>query len=172
MSSSGWLSFKTFMNRANNGNFHQISDKYFIVADIDLYFKTFPWQRLTECGADRDISSFKWLLTNVSGFELIDRDISSFKSFESNGFWQICQVLNWWRAGGWRGSRSKHLLVFPVDSVLMHLHKKCVKTFSKGFFQTLIPFLLEDLKGQLEHWKPRDIVWVFIPPPLELSSWG
>jgi len=36
------------------------------------------------------------------------------------------------------------------------------------FSCTLIPFLLEDLKGQLEHWKPRDMVWVFIPPLFEL----
>ena len=46
-----------------------------------------------------------------------------------------------------------------------------ILVLSKKKFLTLIPFLLDDLNGQLEHWKPSDIVWVFIvPPPLELKK--
>ena len=46
-----------------------------------------------------------------------------------------------------------------------------ILVLSKKKFLTLIPFLLDDLNGQLEHWKPSDIVWVFInPPPPELKK--
>ena len=122
-----------------------------IVADKDLYFKTFPWQQSDRlhCNiADRDISSFKWLLTDLSGFELM-------KS------WRLKRILFRTLACLSRGFGSHA----PSE-------KLGLRFFERVFFQTLIPFLLEDLKGQLEHWKPRDIVWVFIPPPLELSSRG
>ena len=108
-------------------------------------------------------------------------------------------VWVWWgrsngrqRTRDWRWSRSEDLFVLPVDSVFVHLGRMIVLTSVKLKTQilpllegrwnllfwcsvkkilTLIPFLLDDLNGQLEHWKPSDIVWVFIDtPPLELKK--
>ena len=65
-------------------------------------------------------------------------------------------------------------LACPSHGFGFHVPSKNCITFSKfnskDVFHTFIPFLLDDLKGQLEHWNPRDIVWVFIPPLFELSK--